>query len=162
MKILYFDCFSGVSGDMTIGALLDAGGDPAYLKQELRKLDIEDEYELKITQVVKNGITSTKFDVILPENEHTHHHHHEHGHHHHEHHHDHSHGDDHHHHHNDHGHDHHDNAQHDHYHDHEHTHHHDHRSYQQIVKMIKSAKFSAKVENNAVDIFKRIGEAEAK
>ena len=149
MKILYFDCFSGVSGDMTIGALLDAGGDPAYLKQELQKLDIEDEYELKITQVVKNGITSTKFDVILPENEHArHHHHHEHGHHHHEHHHDHSHGDDHHHH-NSHEHDH-------------HHYHHDHRSYQQIVKMIKSAQFSAKVENNAVDIFKKIGEAEAK
>src|SRR5690625_3522904 len=155
MKILYFDCFSGVSGDMTIGALLDAGGDPAYLKQELRKLDIEDEYELKITQVVKNGITSTKFDVILPENEHAHHHHHhEHGHQHHEHHHDHSHSDDHHHHNSD---------EHDHHHDHEHTHHHhDHRSYQHIVKMIKSAQFSTKVENNAVDIFKKIGAAEAK
>src|SRR5690625_3539289 len=149
MKILYFDCFSGISGDMTIGALLDAGGDPKHLKKELQKLNIEDEYELKIRQVVKNGITSSKFDVMLQENEHNHHnHHHEHGHHNHEHHHNHNHSDDHHHH-----------NSHEHTH---HHHHHDHRSYQQIVKMIKSAQFSAKVENNAVDIFKKIGEAEAK
>lgn len=77
MKMLYFDCFSGISGDMTIGALLNAGGDLDYLKKELKKLHINDEYELKIDKVVKNGITATKFDVFLPNKTH-HHGHHEH------------------------------------------------------------------------------------
>ncbi len=63
MKILYFDCFSGISGDMVIGALLDAGGNFSYLKKELKKLPIEDEYEISICQVNKNGITGTKFEV---------------------------------------------------------------------------------------------------
>lgn len=79
MKNLYFDCFSGVSGDMVIGALIDAGGDRTYLEEELKKLKIEDEYELKFTKVVKNGITSTKFDVLLSlDDDHSHHHHHDH------------------------------------------------------------------------------------
>ncbi|AOV08625.1 nickel pincer cofactor biosynthesis protein LarC [Sporosarcina ureilytica] len=80
MNILYFDCFSGVSGDMVIGALIDAGGDPEHLTSELKKLTIEDEYELKFSYVVKNGISSTKFDVVLTErlNEHHEHHHHDH------------------------------------------------------------------------------------
>lgn len=79
MNILYFDCFSGISGDMVIGALIDAGGDPDHLKNELKKLNIEDEYEMKFSKVVKNGITSTKFDVLLT----TSNHHHDHAHHHH-------------------------------------------------------------------------------
>ena len=62
MRTLYFDCFSGISGDMVIGALIDAGADPS-LVEELKKLHIEDEYELTWKKVVKNGITSTKFDV---------------------------------------------------------------------------------------------------
>ena len=37
MKILYLDCFSGISGDMTMGALLDAGGDAEALKRDLAK-----------------------------------------------------------------------------------------------------------------------------
>ena len=45
MKTLYFDCFSGISGDMTIGALLDLGLDLEYLKAELQKLPVEG-YEL--------------------------------------------------------------------------------------------------------------------
>src|SRR5690625_6218466 len=65
MRTLYFDCFSGLSGDMVIGALIDAGADPDVLVAGLEKLHIEDEYELKWYKVIKNGITSTKFDVIL-------------------------------------------------------------------------------------------------
>ncbi len=75
MKILYFDCFSGISGDMVIGALIDAGADPNVLVEELKKLPIHDEYDLKWKKVVKNGITSTKFDVLLkkdPSHFHTH------------------------------------------------------------------------------------------
>lgn len=65
MKILYFDCFSGISGDMVIGALLDAGADAEVLVQELKKLALDDEYELSWKKVNKKGITSTKFDVLL-------------------------------------------------------------------------------------------------
>ncbi|WP_085522250.1 nickel pincer cofactor biosynthesis protein LarC [Tuberibacillus sp. Marseille-P3662] len=83
MKTLYFDCFSGISGDMTIGALIDAGADPYKMADELKKLAIQDEYELSWQTVNKNGITSTTFDVILSESHDSHHH----GHHHHRHHH---------------------------------------------------------------------------
>ena len=40
MKILYYDCFAGISGDMNLGALIDLGVDPAYLRKELAKLNI--------------------------------------------------------------------------------------------------------------------------
>jgi uncharacterized protein (TIGR00299 family) protein len=82
MKILYLDCFSGISGDMVIGALLDAGGDPGHLDSELKKLQIAEEYQLTWEKVVKNGITGIKFDVLLTADGHTHHHD-DHGHHHH-------------------------------------------------------------------------------
>lgn len=75
MKTLYFDCFSGISGDMTIGALIDAGGDFNKLKQELKKLNIKEEYKLACKKIIKNGITSTKFDVILSDEHHKHHEH---------------------------------------------------------------------------------------
>src|SRR2546427_5864643 len=80
MKTLYFDCFSGISGDMTIGALLDLGLDFEYLKAELRKLPVEG-YELKMSRVLRSNLSAMKFDVLMEgEGEsHTHHHHH-HGH----------------------------------------------------------------------------------
>jgi pyridinium-3,5-bisthiocarboxylic acid mononucleotide nickel chelatase len=80
MKTLYFDCFSGISGDMVIGALIDAGADPNKLVKELKKLQIDDEYELQWKKIVKNGITSTKFDVVLLNTDHNHGHAHEHTH----------------------------------------------------------------------------------
>ena len=64
MKILYFDCFSGISGDMLIGALLELGLDINFLKNELKKLNLKN-YEIKSRKIVKNGISSTKFDVII-------------------------------------------------------------------------------------------------
>ena len=64
MKALYFDCFSGISGDMTIGALLDLGLDLEYLKAELRKLPVEG-YELKTSRVVRSNLSATKFDVLM-------------------------------------------------------------------------------------------------
>ncbi|WP_339230520.1 LarC family nickel insertion protein [Oceanobacillus sp. FSL K6-2867] len=179
MKILYFDCFSGVSGDMTISSLVDAGGDPIHLERELKKLGMEDEYQLKWNKIVKNGIKSMKFDVVLL-NEAEQHHHHEHAHahneaeqhHHHEHahneaeqhhHHEHAHNEaeQHHHHehtHNEDGHHHH----HNHAHDHDHHHAHHHRSYKDIVKLIKGAEFPEPVEETALKIFKKIGEAEGR
>ncbi|WP_152655468.1 LarC family nickel insertion protein [Oceanobacillus sp. CFH 90083] len=147
MKILYLDCFSGISGDMMIGALLDAGGDFSHLQKELQKLPLQDEYELEVYKVVKNGITSTKFDVVLKNEEHMHSHHDQSGHkHHHEHSHDHDHA-----HHHGHSHD-------DEHHHHVHSHHH--RSYRDIIKMIQEADLSEAVKNMALDLFKKIGEAE--
>ena len=64
MRTLYFDCFSGISGDMTIGALLDIGLDFDYLKTELRKLPVEG-YQLKSSRTVRANISAMKFDVAI-------------------------------------------------------------------------------------------------
>jgi pyridinium-3,5-bisthiocarboxylic acid mononucleotide nickel chelatase len=81
MKMLYFDCFSGISGDMTIGALLDLGIELDYLRSELRKLPVEG-YELQASRVIRSNISAMKFDVLVGD-AHDHHGHHHHGHHHH-------------------------------------------------------------------------------
>ena len=73
MKTLYFDCSSGISGNMTLGALLEIIGDEKYLLEEIKKLNI-DGYKIEISKKVKNGITGIYVDVIL-EHEHEHHHH---------------------------------------------------------------------------------------
>ncbi len=156
MKILYFDCFSGISGDMVIGALIHAGADPELLEEELKKLKMEEEYELKWKTVIKNGITSTKFDVIVADVSHAHAHEHAHEHEHthtHEHAHEHEHTHTHEHAH-EHGH------TYEHEHTHEHAHGHMHRSYRDIVKLIEAADFSERVKDVALKIFQRIGQAE--
>ncbi|MHB1001220.1 MAG: nickel pincer cofactor biosynthesis protein LarC [Armatimonadota bacterium] len=69
MKIAYFDCFSGISGDMTLGALLDAGVDESQFRKELAKLpDIE--FDLQISRTVKKGIAATDVDVLIKEEHH--------------------------------------------------------------------------------------------
>ncbi len=70
MKVLYFDCSSGISGNMTLGSLLEIVGDENYLLEALKKLNV-DGYKIEISKKVKNGITGTYVDVIL---EHKHHH----------------------------------------------------------------------------------------
>jgi len=66
MKIAYFDCFSGISGDMTVGALLDAGLEIETLEKELKKLGLSG-YQLEVNKVVKKGISATKFKVKIKE-----------------------------------------------------------------------------------------------
>lgn len=66
MKIAYFDCFSGASGDMILGALIDAGFNYEELNEELKKLGI-DNYELDSKKVLRSEITGTKFDVLVRE-----------------------------------------------------------------------------------------------
>ena len=70
MKILYYDCFAGISGDMNLGALIDLGVDPNYLKDELHKLHIEG-FRLDIQKDMRRGISGTKATVIVenPDNE---------------------------------------------------------------------------------------------
>ncbi len=66
MKIAYFDCFSGISGDMTVGALLDAGLKIETLEKELKKLGLSG-YQLEVNKVVKKGISATQFKVRIKE-----------------------------------------------------------------------------------------------
>ncbi len=66
MKIAYFDCFSGISGDMILGALIDAGLDLKELDLELRKLKISG-FKLKAEKTEKLGISGTKFKVDVTE-----------------------------------------------------------------------------------------------
>ena len=146
MKILYFDCFSGISGDMVIGALIDAGANPALLEQELKKLEISSEYRLEWKTVIKNGISSTKFEVILPEHQNIqekgpgHEHEQEHK-----------------------------NERNFHHgmgHSHlvggGHNQGHSHRSYKEIMTMIERAGFAPEITEIVLAIFKKVGEAEGK
>ncbi|WP_347275166.1 nickel pincer cofactor biosynthesis protein LarC [Candidatus Kuenenia sp.] len=72
MKIAYFDCFSGVSGDMILGAFVDAGLDIHLLRTELEKLHLHG-YELACEKVKRAGIAGTKVYVNIPErHEHSH------------------------------------------------------------------------------------------
>ncbi|MFM1653696.1 LarC family nickel insertion protein [Brevibacillus sp. B_LB10_24] len=168
MKVAYLDCFSGLSGDMTLAALVDAGANRERLEQELRKLPL-DHFRLEWRSVVKKGVSALKLDVVdehaapagHDEQHHElHHEHHHHEHHHHDHHHDHHHHELHH---GDHHHDHdHDHEHHHGHHHHNHDHPHHHRRYKEIVDMITSAGLAPRVTERALAIFQHIGVAEAK
>src|SRR6266404_1437504 len=71
MKTLYLDIFSGISGDMLIGALIDLGVDGRRLEKELAKLPLEG-YHLHVTRGNKANIEGGKFDVHLPSHAHEH------------------------------------------------------------------------------------------
>ncbi|MBK6282983.1 MAG: nickel pincer cofactor biosynthesis protein LarC [Draconibacterium sp.] len=68
MRILYYDCFAGISGDMNLGALIDLGVDADFLISELEKLNI-DGFHLEIKKDQRRGITGTKADVIIENQE---------------------------------------------------------------------------------------------
>lgn len=83
---LYFECKSGISGDMSVAALLDAGASREKLEKALNSMNLQNEFTYKISEVQINSIKATDFDVILPHHEHHDEHHHDgHHHHHHEH-----------------------------------------------------------------------------
>jgi pyridinium-3,5-bisthiocarboxylic acid mononucleotide nickel chelatase len=67
MKIAYCDCFSGISGDMFLGALLDLGLDFSYLQRELASLNLPDPYELRLEEVHKGAFRAAQFSVVLPD-----------------------------------------------------------------------------------------------
>ena len=177
-KILYLDCASGISGDMTVGALLDLGASREKLVRALDSLGVSG-YHLHFGRTKKCGIDAYDFDVHLEEEEH--HHDHEHGHEHehshdehdYEHHHDHEHTHDHEHSH-DHAHTHdhehsHDHAHtHDHEHSHDHAHIHDHmhphvhRNIHDIFEIIDRLDASDRVKNLARRMFEIVAGAESK
>ncbi|MFA5873538.1 MAG: nickel pincer cofactor biosynthesis protein LarC [Anaerolineales bacterium] len=72
MKLAYFDCIAGASGDMILGALVDAGLPVETLRERLSALKLGGEFKLQAQKVSKNGFGATKVDVIVCEDEHYH------------------------------------------------------------------------------------------
>ncbi len=145
MKVLYFDCFSGISGDMTLGALLDLGIDKAAFLAELEKLKV-DGYSIEINNKIKNGISGTDVHVVLEETGH------------HEDDEEHQYGEIHHI-------DHHHHGEHEHTHEdaHEHTHtHNSERNLEDIEHIINHSELRPRVKSMSIKIFREIARAEAK
>lgn len=154
-KSLYLECFSGISGDMFVAAMLDLGVSEEKLLAALNSIDA-DGFEIKISRKEKSGVEACDFDVVLKEGYENHDHDMEylHGHSH-----EYSHGHEHEHHHS-HGHEH--SHEHEHSHGHEHNHDHIHRNLGDVIKIINSAGISDKARKLAVNIFEIVAKAEAK
>jgi len=75
MKIAYVDAFSGISGDMFLGALIDAGLSLDELRGQLARLTLPDRYELEVTQTKKGALRASQFQVRVEQAAHTHHRH---------------------------------------------------------------------------------------
>ncbi len=73
MKVICYDCFSGISGDMNLGAMLGLGVDKSYLTTELERLNLKG-WELLAEIDQRHGITGTKVTVKITAHEHTHRH----------------------------------------------------------------------------------------
>jgi len=147
VRVLYFDCFSGASGDMVLGALIDAGVALEDVRSALGSLAISPD-SVWTEPVVRAGIRATKFCVIGEEAAHAHEPMHVHAH-------EHSHG------HAAHGHHHGHHENHAHTHSHAAVDHHDHRSLTEINQLIDRSALSAGGKTRAKELFQRLGEAEA-
>ncbi|MCD7763701.1 MAG: nickel pincer cofactor biosynthesis protein LarC [Lachnospiraceae bacterium] len=147
-NILYLDCSSGISGDMTVAALLDLGADRQVLLDALNSLPLSG-YSVEIKDVYKSGIRACDFNVILDAEYENHdhdmdylhgHEHSEHMHFSHEHAHSHEHSD----------------------HEHEHSHEHSARNLQDIISIIRAGNLTASAADLAIRIFEILAKAEAK
>ena len=164
-KTLYLECYSGISGDMTVAALLDLGADREVLEKTLGSLGV-DGFRTEITRVKKSGLDACDFAVILDEAHENHDHDMEylhghlyerHGHDHGEHH-EHSHSE-----HNEHHH----GAEHHHAHEHRHgeephAHHHEHRGMKEIREILLSSSMTDRAKEIALSVFEILSAAEAK
>ena len=162
-KTLYLECYSGISGDMTVAALLDLGADRSVLDRVLKSLKVSG-FETKISRVVKSGIDACDFDVVLDKEHENHDHDMEylHGHHHKGHENNHFY---------DHNHAHEDEAEHFHSHEHNHAHgagsaqdrhHHEHRGIKEITYIIEHSAMTENAKKIALRIFEILAEAESK
>lgn len=155
MKHLYLDCLYGISGDMTLSALIDLGADINYIAENLKGMPI-DPFFLNVKQVDKRGISAKLLDLQFDDaevNKHDHSHSHSH-----DHSHDHSHSHNHEH---SHSHDHPDAHAHEHAHDDGH-HSHSHRKASTILQMIKESELPSRVKQRSLAVFQVIAEAEGK
>jgi uncharacterized protein (TIGR00299 family) protein len=138
-KGLHFDCFSGVSGDMVLGAMLDLGLPLEALRGALGSLAI-DYGGVSAERVLRAGVSATRFHAhaeessVAREHEHDHAPAHGHGHHHHS---------------------------HDHGHAHDHAHHHEHHTLAEIAGFIRRSALSPEGRDRAIHMFERLAEAEA-
>lgn len=71
MNILYFDCFSGISGDMVLGALIDAGADRDFIENSLHNLKVPG-WRMEVQKKQSYGIRGTKVNFIIDEEHHPH------------------------------------------------------------------------------------------
>lgn len=142
---LYLECYSGISGDMTVAALLDLGADKDGLIKTLNSIPANG-YKIEISRVKKSGLDCQDFDVVLDEEHENHDHDMEYlyGHLSHE-------GEHHHHHHDD-----------EHECHHHHHHHHEHRGLEDIKKIIDATDLTDNAKRIANRIFEVIAEAESK
>lgn len=142
-KALYFDCASGISGDMSVAALLDLGADKKMLLDTLDSLKLSG-YKIEISEVEKSGIAACDFNVLLDKEHENHDHDMEylHG----------------------------DNHEHSHaecHHEHEHQHsahtlHHEHRSLPDILAILENSSMTAGAKAMASKIFEILAEGEAR
>ena len=176
-KMLYFECGTGISGDMTVAALLDLGADRVALERMLASLPLQG-FRTEIRRVSKAGLDACDFSVILDHDNHDHDmeylYDHEHGHSHEEDHHggehhhhdgDHSHEEEHHHGHHSHEDGHHHEEDHDggHHHDGEHHHHHhEHRGLAEVLSVLRAADMTPGALALSEKIFRILAAAEAK
>ena len=139
MRAIYLDCFSGLSGNMLLGAFLAAGMPLETLEAELRRLPMAEEFRLKVSSVKKNGIAATYVDVELLGEGHEHEHAHEHS------------------------------CEHDHGYAnegavplHEHSHEHHHRTMRDVRAILERSSLSAEVKETSLKIFGVLAQAEGK
>lgn len=146
-KTLYLECYSGISGDMTVAALLDLGADREVLKESLKSLPVGG-FRTEITRVKKSGLDVCDFSVILEQDNHDHdmeylhgseksyagHHEHSHE----------------------------VNHEHHHGHTHSHEHPHEHRGMKEITEIIQKSEMTARAKKMAMRVFGILAQAESK
>lgn len=146
-KTLYLECYSGISGDMTVAALLDLGADREVLKESLKSLPVGG-FRTEITRVKKSGLDACDFSVILEQDNHDHdmeylhgseksytgHHEHSHE----------------------------MNHEHHHGHTHSHEHPHEHRGMKEITEIIQKSEMTVRAKKMAMRVFDILARAESK
>lgn len=146
-KTLYLECYSGISGDMTVAALLDLGADREVLKESLKSLPVGG-FRTEITRVKKSGLDACDFSVILEQDNHDHDMeylhgseksytgHYEHSH----------------------------EVNHEHHHGHTHSHEHpyEHRGMKEITEIIQKSEMTVRAKKMAMRVFDILAQAESK